>query len=329
MAGQALEGPGQRGGGRLVAGDDQRDELVADLLVGHRRPSSSRASSSIASTSLALLEAAARAAVADQRVELGVDRALMRSCWRCTKRLSGPSTTAARGAWCRRTTRGIGRAARTSAACRSRSAGLTPSTTSRITSSAIAWVCGRRLNGAADRHPLDLGLGDARHRLALRAQACRRGTQAAAACAGACARRSSSTSTEWRPSGVRRISLASPAWTTVRRGLEDLLDRVGVGEQVPRPALDVDPERVAVARVELVEVLRLVAHEAKRLERARRARARRKADGGGHAAKLADRSAEVCERRHSPMRRRVRAARRRRPEAAARRARARRRAGRA
>ena len=48
---QALHRPAQRGGGRLVAGDQQRDELVAQLLVGHRAPSSWRAASSSESTS--------------------------------------------------------------------------------------------------------------------------------------------------------------------------------------------------------------------------------------------------------------------------------------
>ena len=31
---KALEGPGQRVGGRLVAGEDEREQLVAHLLVG-------------------------------------------------------------------------------------------------------------------------------------------------------------------------------------------------------------------------------------------------------------------------------------------------------
>ena len=38
LAGEALEGPRQRRRGRLVARDEKRHQLVAELLVAHRRP---------------------------------------------------------------------------------------------------------------------------------------------------------------------------------------------------------------------------------------------------------------------------------------------------
>jgi hypothetical protein len=75
LAHEALDRPGQRGRGRLVAGRQQGHELVAQLGVGHRLALLVAGEQQHREHVVALGQVGRRAALRDQRVELAVDGA--------------------------------------------------------------------------------------------------------------------------------------------------------------------------------------------------------------------------------------------------------------
>ena len=75
VAAQALDRPGERGGGRLVAGDEQRQQLVGDLGVRHRLAALVPGLHEQREHVVALLEAGVGARGVDQRVDVGVELA--------------------------------------------------------------------------------------------------------------------------------------------------------------------------------------------------------------------------------------------------------------
>ena len=186
MAHQPLDRPGHRGRGRLVAGQQQRHELVAQLAVGHRLPvlvaRLQQQREDVRALAPGRLLAPARDLLVDQRVEP----------------VAAPAPIAAVGA--RHASAGAARpsaapacssapaAARSPRAAAPMRSASTPNTARRITSSVIA-----RVRALQPHRPPERPAGHvAPRRLArspLRTRACaRRGTAAAAACAGACAR---------------------------------------------------------------------------------------------------------------------------------------------
>ena len=75
VAHEALDRPGQRGRRRLVAGDEQRHELVAQLDVGHRLAVLVAGEQQHREDVVALGQVGRRAALGDQGVELAIDGA--------------------------------------------------------------------------------------------------------------------------------------------------------------------------------------------------------------------------------------------------------------
>ena len=246
MAGEALERPGQGGGGRLVAGDEQGHQLVAELGVGHRRRRPRRARRGAAR------RRRRRRGPARRRVDLLADQLVARCIAGVDEARHGLEPARAPG----------GRARSISARA--------PSTMSSIRAQRVG-SCRRSVARAEDRAHDDLE----RHRLHARAHgerrrprghvatsrsatsvhqrrvrgACaRRGRRAAAACAGACARAPSSSSTERGPSIGRRIALRLARVEHGGIAGEDLLDGLGVREHHPRALVgELERERVAVA----------------------------------------------------------------------------------
>ena len=138
MGQQQLDRPGHRGRGRLVTGEQQGDELVAQLVVGHRLAVLVARADQHREDVVALGDVRVGAALADQRVERVVDavaRAGRRATTTCPVRSccagTGPSPTARRACaascWmCLRASASAGPVSN-------------PKTARRITSSVMCW----------------------------------------------------------------------------------------------------------------------------------------------------------------------------------------------
>ena len=235
---EPLERPGQRGRGRLVAGDEQRHQLVAQLLVGQR--------------AAVLVARGEQQREARRRARPGPRaRAWISACSSSSARRRAATNRAPRaaraGAPVRQRQRQHAPAAgdrvehraaaarRPLAAARARS---TPNTARRITSSVIACMLGSTSNGRAARPARRSRARPPRASRRRRRASARRGTAAASAAAGAGARAPSSSSTEPRAEDRRRDDVARAGVQQVRVAGEDLLDgrRVG-GDTTQRPVL--------------------------------------------------------------------------------------------
>ena len=74
MADQALNGPGQPGGGGLVASHQQSHQLIAQLTVGHRRTVLVLGRQHQRQDVLSFLQVAGRAPLRDLLIDQAVDR---------------------------------------------------------------------------------------------------------------------------------------------------------------------------------------------------------------------------------------------------------------
>ena len=182
VAREPLQRPGERGGRRLVAGGEQRHELVAQLLAGRAgRPCSS---------------------VEDRVAVAGAGRCARRPARRCARRPRVKRRTVPS----RLHERHRDQVRRRAASCRARarsasrsSASRLPKTTRWITSSVSACIRGSALQRPPGRPRVELGVGDLGDRRRPALAAPRRGRAAAPAGAAAGARRRAGSAPTLRP----------------------------------------------------------------------------------------------------------------------------------
>ena len=270
-ADRALDGPGQRGRRGLVPGDEQRHQLVAQLLVGHLAAVLVAGLEQQREDVVAFLEVGRAAALAD----LGVDQ------------LVGGPADALEDVRAVDAVRAEHRHHRQAARVRApfervrerRAQALAPGVVLHAEDrpddhlERDALHRGAHRVGLPGRPALDLRGRDLGHRLLVAAHALAvegRQHQLALRHVGALVQQQHRVVPEHRQQHDVRLAGVQHA----RVAGEDLLDRVGVGEEHPR-ALVRDPQRehVAVAAPAVLEHRPRPEDPARRLERARRCRA--------------------------------------------------------